>query len=206
VLLGIRVLLAFVEQSFRLSDFEAAILLLMLVLIGLWVMVRRGYVLAAATLLLLLSFVGMVFIASQANKLFDGAFVALFVVILMAGVLLGWKAAIIMTALSIAAAWWLAGLNAGSTVVLEPNTPPEYARDISIVFALVAVLIYLLIRNLRQALERSRANEQVMREQNVELTGMRTQLEERVAERTAQLRTAADVGRIVISIQDPTGY
>ena len=157
----------------------------MFLLIGLWVMVRRGYIMAAATLLLLLSFVGMVFIASQANKLFDGAFVALFVVILMAGVLLGWKAVVIVIALSIAAAWWLAGLNAGSTIVLEPNTPPEYARDISIVFSLTAVFIYLLIRNLRQALERSRANEQVMREQNVELTAMRAQLEERVAERTA---------------------
>ena len=181
---------------------KLAIIVLMLLLGGLWVMARRGYVMAAATLLLLLAFAGMVFIASQANKLFDGAFAALFVVIVMAGVLLGWKAVVVMVALSIAAAWWLASLNAGTTIVLDP-THAEYARDISIVFSLTAVLIYLLISNLRQALARSRANEQVMREQNMELTAMRAQLEQRVTERTAQLRTAADVGRVASSILKP---
>ncbi len=202
VLLGIRVLFAFFEQGFQLSGFEFAIIVLILLLGGLWAMARRGYVLAAATLLILLSFVSMVFIALQANKLFDGAFAALFMVIVMAGVLLGWKAVVVVVAMSIAAAWWLASQSAGSEIVLTSNTPPEYARDVSIIFSLTAVLIILLIGNLRQALARSRANEQVMREQNMELTAMRTQLEERVTERTEQLRTAADVGRVASSILD----
>jgi hypothetical protein len=71
VLLGIQILLAFVQQGLQLTGFEVVVMLLMLTLGGLWAMTRRGYVIAAATLLLLLTFVGMVFIASQANKIFE---------------------------------------------------------------------------------------------------------------------------------------
>jgi GAF domain-containing protein len=202
VLLGVRVVFAFVQQGFQLTGFEIAVMALMLAVVGLWLMTRRGYVVAAATLLLLLTFVGMVFIASQANKLFDGAFAALMVVIVLAGVLLGWKAALVMVALSIAAAWWLANLSGNEEFVLQSNAAHEYARDISIVFALTATLLFLLIRNLRQALARSRANEEVMRKQNAELIAIRGTLEQRVTERTAQLRAAADVGSVATSILD----
>jgi GAF domain-containing protein len=202
VLLGIQLLFTFVQQGFQLTGVELVIIALLLMLSGLWLMTRRGHVIAAATLLLLLTFVGMVFSASQANKIFDSAFAAVVVVIVMAGVLLGWRAAIVMVVLSVAAAWWLASLSTGTELILPPNAALDYARDISLVFVLTAVLIYLLIRNLRQALARSRANEQVMREQNAELTAMRATLEQRVDERTAQLRAAADVGRVATSILD----
>jgi GAF domain-containing protein len=206
LLLGIQVLsqvLPAIVQKGPVNNFELVVGALILALGGLWVLVRLGRPLAAATLLLFVAFAAMVVVASQANKLFDGAFAALIVLILMAGVLLGWKAAIAMTVLSIAAAWWLASMNAGVEIVLSSNTAVEYARDISIIYALAAVLIYLLISDLRRALARSRANEQVMREQNTELTAMRATLEQRVDERTGQLRTAADVGQVAISILDP---
>ena len=203
VLLSIRVLFAFVQQGFELNGFDVAVLALMLMLGGLWAMTRRGHIRAAAILLLSLTFTGMVFMASQSGQLFDGAFAALAVVIVMAGVLLDWKAAVIMVGLSVAAAWWLASLNAGTAVTLPPNASADYARDVSLVFALIAVLIYLLIRNLQQTLSRSRANEQVMREQNTELTSMRATLEQRIAERTGQVSAAADVGRVATSILEP---
>ena len=81
-----------------------------------------------------------------------------------------------MVVLSAAAAWWLASLNAGAEVTLPPNASADYARDVSLVFSLIAVLIFLLIRNLQQTLSRSRVSEQVMREQNIELTSMRATL------------------------------
>ncbi len=203
LLLGIRALVAVVQQGF-VSEFELAIFGLLVILGGLWVLTRLGHVLAAAVLLLLITFASMVFIASQANQLFDGAFAALILAILMAGVLLGWKAAIVMVALSIGAAWWLAALNGGTQIVLTSNTAGEYARDVSVIYALAAVLIYLLISDLRRALARSRANEQVAIAQNTELTAMRATLEEQVAERTEQLQTAAEVGRVAVSILEPS--
>ena len=68
---------------------------------------------------------------------------------------------------------------------------------------LLTVATYLLISSLRRALQQSRASERVMREQNVELAEMRGTLEARVAEGTLQLRAAADVGNIAVSILDP---
>ncbi len=62
---------------------------------------------------------------------------------------------------------------------------------------------YLLISSLRRALEQSRTSEQSLRDQNMELTQMRGTLEDRVAERTLQLRAAADVGQIAVSILIP---
>ncbi len=202
-LLGVRVMFAFVQQNFQIGDYDLAVIVLMLVLGGLWVLARRGYIMPTATLLLLLAYLGLVYIAAQANKLFDGAFAGLFVVILMAGLLLGWKAAMVMVGLCVAAAWWLYSLTGAATIELPSNAAFEYARDISIVYALAALLIFLLIRDLQQALFRSRANEQIMREQNIELTAMRATLEQRVAERTAQLRTASEVSRVAVSILEP---
>lgn len=203
LLLGVQVVLAFVNNP-QISFFKGAIVVLIVVLGGLWILARQGHVVLAASLLIFIAFFAMVFIASQANRLFDGAFAGLMVIVLIAGVLLGWKAAIIMVCLSVAAAWWLSSLYSATPVVLDENTPREYARDVSIVYALSAVLIYLLISDLRRAVLRARANEHVVREQNAELAAMSTQLEQRVVERTAQLRTAADVGRVAVSILEPT--
>ena len=102
VLLGFRALYAVVQQGF-VSGYEVAVILLMLVVGGLWFVARRGYVLAAASALLLLTFIALVAIAALANKIFDGAFAGLVVVILMAGLLLDWKSAVVTVVLSIGA-------------------------------------------------------------------------------------------------------
>jgi GAF domain-containing protein len=202
MLLGARVLFAFAQQNFKLEEADFLLLGLIAFFGALWVVTRRGYVLAAASALLLVVFFVMVYLAAQSNGLFDGAFAGLAVVILMAGLLLGWKATAVMAGLSIATAWWLAGQSAGAPIVLKPNDPLDYARDITIVFTLVAVLTYLLLSSLRRTLERSRTAEQSLRQQNLELTQLQSALEERVVERTEQLRAAADVGRVAGSILD----
>lgn len=203
VLLGARVLFAFVQQGLGLDTIDFLLLVLMVLLGVLWAMTRRGYVLAAATALLFIAFFGMVYIASQSTGLFDSAFAALAIVIVLAGLLNNWKTVIVMAGLSIAAAWWLYIRNAGVPIVLGANATLDYARDITIIFALLAVVTFLLITSLRRALDNSRATEQNLREQNIELTQLRGTLEDRVAERTLQLRAAAEVGQAAVSILNP---
>jgi GAF domain-containing protein len=204
VLFGVRVLFAFVQHGFRLEEADYLLLGLMALFVALWVITRRGYVLAAASTLVFIVYFGMVYLAAQtAHGLFDGAFGALPVVILMAGLLLGWKAAVVMGGLSIVTTWWLYSQSAGAVVTLEPEVQLVYAGDITIVFALLGILTVLLLNSLRQTLERSRTAERSLRQQNLELTHLQSALEERVAERTHQLRTAADVGRVAVSILDP---
>ncbi len=203
VLLGVRVAFAFVEQGFSLSTGDFLLLVLIALLGGLWALTRRGYVLAAASALLFITFFGMVYLASQANGLFDGAFAALAIVILMAGLLIDWKAVIVMGGLSIAAAWWLASRNAGTPIMLEANAAFEYARDVTIVFLLLTVVTYLLISSLRRTLDQSHLSEQALREQNVELNQTRGLLETRVEMRTAQLQASAEVGQAAALVLDP---
>jgi len=191
-----------VAQKGYFSDTQAVIVALIVVIGGLWLMTRRGHVLAAATLLLFIALGAMVYVASTLDKIFDGAFAALIVTVILAGLLLGWQAVIVMALLAIAAGWWLASLMGNGEIVLPAGTAFQYALEITIIYVMIAALVYLLISNLQRALSRSRAAEQVMREQNVELTQMRGALEERVAQRTAQLSVAADVGRAATSILD----
>jgi GAF domain-containing protein len=203
VLLGVRVLFAFVQQGLKLQEADFLLLGLMVLFGALWTIARRGHVLAAASALLFVVFFSVVFLASQEDGLFDGAFAALSVVILLAGLLLGWKAAAVMAGLSIITAWWLASRSADATVILKSSEQVDYARDVTIFFALLGVMTYLLLNSLRQTLERSRTAEQSLRQQNLELLQLQSTLEQRVAIRTDQLRTAADVGRVAVSILDP---
>jgi len=203
VLLGVLVTSTVLGRGFELNGFDFLVLGLMVILVGLWVLTRRGYVLAAASALLFITFFAMVFAASKSGGLFDGAFVALVLLIVLSGLLIDWKTAFVMGGMSIAAAWWLYSLNGGTPVNLPANAPFEYAVAVTVVFVLLTLVTYLLISSLRRAADQARSSEQVMREQNTELTAMRTTLEQRVAERTGQLRTAADVGRVAVSILDP---
>jgi GAF domain-containing protein len=203
VLLGVLEASIVAGRGFEFNGFDFLVLGLILILVGLWVLTRRGYVLAAASALLFVTFFAMAFAASKSGGLFDGAFMALVLLIVLAGLLIDWKTAFIMGGMSIVATWWLYSLNGGTPVNLPANAPFEYAVAVTVVFVLLILVTYLLISSLRRAADQSRANEQVMREQNAELTAMRTTLEQRVDERTGQLHTAADVGRVAVSILDP---
>ena len=206
VLIG--VLLAFtllehVAQGHGLNIIDFLLLALIVILGILWAMARRGHMMAASSVLLFIAFLGLVYIASISTGVFDSAVTALAVVILIAGLLVDWKTAVVMAGLSIAAIWWLYSQKVGVPLVFGAQEMFDYARDVTIIFALLAVVAYLLISNLRRALEHSRASEQILREQNIELSQMRSALEDRVAERTHQLRAAADVGQVAVSILNP---
>ena len=202
LLLGLRVFIGALENSGIVPN-DWLLVGLIGALIGLLAIMRRGYVKAASVILLGMLFVAMAYIASTADGIFDGSFAALMALVIMAGLLLGWQAALVMAALGSIAGWWLATRVAGRPVTLGESAALSYARDVTIVFILIGVLAYLLISSLRRALLQSRASERVMREQNVELAEMRGTLEARVAEGTLQLRAAADVGNIAVSILDP---
>lgn len=205
VLLSVRLVIGVVQNAFVLSTIEAILLGLILLLSGLLLMMRRwGRVKLASGLLLISVYAGMTYIAATGtDHIYDGAFAALAVLSIMAGLLLGWQAALIVIGAQIATAWWLASLFNGQAVTLAAATPMNYARDLSIIYALFGILLYLLITNLRRALARSNASTQNLREQNLELTRLQNELEERVAQRTDQLTTSVEVGRIAASILDP---
>lgn len=201
VLLGVRMIVG-IWGTRGLNAADVPLFVLLAAMFLMLLLMRRGFVQASSITLLGLTLAMMVYVAKNSEGIHDGAFFVLTAVIVTASLLMNWKASAVVAALSIAAGWWLASQHAGTGQTLAPASFADYARDTSIVFILIVVLMYLATSSLRRALERSKASEKNLREQNVELTGLRVALEERVAERTAQLQTSIEVGRAAAAILD----
>ncbi len=165
---------------------------------------RRGYVHAAGVLFILITW----FVVSLAAWLQGGlsslTFNYLVVVILLSGLLLGARAALATAALCGATA--LVMMLADVYGVLSPPQPIDAAGqwvNYALVFGAEATLLFLALRGLQEALARARRNERAQLDANRELRALRGSLEERVAERTAQLSVSAEVSRAITSVLDP---
>ncbi|MCA9933224.1 MAG: GAF domain-containing protein [Ardenticatenaceae bacterium] len=168
---------------------------LMLILIGLVFTLRRGYVQEASYALVTLSWIALTYLAWVADGIRDVTFVAQFIVLLMAGLFLGWRTAVFFGFLTIVAGWGLAYPEIQSGREIHYDSAQNLARDFTVVFAFVILLLYLIINNLQQALNR-------MRQSNSDLQQLSATLENRVSERTRDLALAAEVGRSVSRIRD----
>jgi GAF domain-containing protein len=203
-LLTLRLIFSIQEILRGLNTVDAILTGLVLALFFLLWLMHRGRVRLSAALLIGIAYVGMAYLASTSNeRIYDGSFAALSAVSIMAGLLLGWPAALLIIGAQILTAQWLASLFNGEPVALSAATPLYYARDLAIIYTLAGLLLYLLISTLQRALQRSQAIAQDLRQQNLELEQLRGTLEDRVAERTLQLRAAADVGQVAASILNP---
>ncbi|MBL7161528.1 MAG: GAF domain-containing protein [Anaerolineales bacterium] len=174
------------------------------------VLLRLGRVRASSFLLVaaswLLNTIG-VFLLGGITHPFTGIY---FIIILTAGLLLGGWAAIHTTTLTILAVLGLM-IAEQREALLSVSTPlPAVFAVYALLFAFAAVLLYLATRNLAQAIERARANKASLTQSYHELEAIRATLEQRVADRTADmekraiyLRAAADVGRAAATLRDP---
>jgi GAF domain-containing protein len=170
---------------------------------------QRGYVRASGFILTAIGWLGLTYLAWSAEGIQDVAFFGYFLPILMAGLLLGWKAAIGFTAASILSGWFLAYAETIGWLIPEADTPLNYARYTTGIFTIAIVLIYLMITNLQNALRRSRLTAQELSTSNKELSDLRVELEQRVEQRTSELKKRAlqleavsSVARTIALMQD----
>jgi len=170
---------------------------------------RKGYVKTASLLLVATVWTGLSYLTWVADGIRDVAFFGYFIPILMAGLLLGWRGAIGFIVLSILSGWALAFAEATRMFIPTLDQPLNFARDISSILALTGILIYLTINNLQEALNKSRSTTRQLSVSNSELNELRVDLEQRVEERTselkkrtAQLEAVSSVARTIASVQD----
>jgi GAF domain-containing protein len=170
---------------------------------------HNGQVQAASFLLVTIYWLGLGYVAWVADGIRDVTFIGLVVPILLAGLLLGWRGAAIVTLLSMVLGWVLA--YAEQTQLFSPtlDEPLNFARDMTAVFLLMGLLIYLMITSLQNAVNRSRATARELASSNRELNGLRMDLEKRVEERTSELQKRASqleavstVARTIASVQE----
>ena len=128
-------------------------IVIILVLLIVQYLVRLGHI-YAASLFVIHSLWGLLtYLAWRADGLRDMAVIAYFIIIILCSLLLGWRSASIVAALSVAVIWLFAILEKQGGRSLHMDDPISYARDLTGIIILVGVLIYLLVTGWSRTLQ-----------------------------------------------------
>ncbi len=180
-------------------------------IIGL-MLLRRGRVRLTSILLVVLVWISSNGIAATGYGARDSSYIVNFAIILMASLLLGWQASLIVTLLSVFSGFGLAYAEQNGLIGVASYPITSFARDIMFVFGLNGVFIYLLINGLENALKKSKMNLKELESSNSNLNYTQNELQNRTTEliiankqlenRTQKLHAIAMVTRTAASIQN----
>jgi GAF domain-containing protein len=176
------------------------------------ILLKKGYVGLVSILLVSLTWLATNGLAATGFGIKDSSYIINFAIILMAGLLLGWQASLVMTFLSVFSGFALAYAEQNGFITVTSYAVTSFARDIMFVFGLNGVLIFLLISGLESALKRSRMSLKALESANSSLSYTQSELQKRSDEltisneqlenRTQKLHAIAMVTRTAASIQN----
>ncbi len=152
-----------------------------------WFLMKAAQVRFAAYLHVTTIWLASTMIALSGSGVRGTAFTSYFVVMLMAGLLLGWKPAIGFTILSVASGFGLAYAENIGIINYVPGPAVEVAIEGTVLFIFGSIFLYLIISSLQGALKRSNITATELRVSNQQLTELRDELELRVEDRTHEL-------------------
>ena len=176
------------------------------------VLLRKGFVNFTSIVLVVIIWIASNGIAASGPGVKDASYMLNFAIILMAGLLIGWQASLVTTLVSILSGFGLAYAEANGLIEVEPYPVTAFARDMIFTFGLNAVLMYLLINGLENALRKSRANLDELETANVNLNFAQTELKDRsedltvanqqLENSTKKLRAVAEVTSTAASLRN----
>jgi GAF domain-containing protein len=178
---------------------------------GLLLLARRGQLNLVSILLLMLTWlVVTAWIYTVSGISSDSSALVYALVVVLAGLLLGGRAAMVVTGattLAVLGAYWAE--TSGLLVVTERPTSLADVLFLILPLVLTGALLQYAMSSMSNAIERARRNEGAQIEANRELEMLRASLEKRVADRTGelerrsrQLQAATEVSRAATSILD----
>ncbi|HXQ34823.1 MAG TPA: hypothetical protein VN843_12490, partial [Anaerolineales bacterium] len=126
-----------------------------------WFLMRAGWVKIAGYLHVTTIWLASTMIALMSGGINSTTFTSYFVVMLMAGLLLGWRPAVGFTFLSILAAFRLANEETFGS-----------ATEGTVLFIFGAIFLYLIISSLQNAVKKEQANANELRASNSQLTDL----------------------------------
>ncbi|MBL8080808.1 MAG: GAF domain-containing protein [Anaerolineales bacterium] len=139
------------------GTFSLSILVgIILVLIGVQLIVKRGYIQTASFFLVIAIWTAMTYQAWESDGLRDVTIIAYIVVLLLSSLLLGWRVSLFTGLISVAAIWGFALRESSGLIPLHTDAPLNYARDLTAVFLIVGAFIYLLINGWQRTVQASR--------------------------------------------------
>jgi GAF domain-containing protein len=170
---------------------------------------RRGYTRLAAFIFVSVGWTALTVQATLISGLRDSAVIGYVVIVIASGLLIGLRASIGYTALSLIACWAFAFLESIGRYSGLGDTPYQTALELTVIFVLVTIVSYLAVNNLDKSLKQTRANERELRNKNQELNLLHADLEKRVVDRTrdlerrsVEIQTAAQIARDASSAQN----
>lgn len=207
------------EAFVRLSTTNTGLSIFELILIGFaltcvigLVLLKKGYVRLTSIFLVALIWLTSNAFAANGYGAKDASFIINFAIVLMAGLLLGWQASLIITIFSVVSGFALAFAEQNGLIQLVSYPVLSFARDVTFVFILNGVLILLLITGLENALNKSRSNLRELESANSNLNFAQTELRNRTSDlliandqlenRTRKLHAIAEVTRTATALRD----
>jgi hypothetical protein len=156
-----------------------------------WFLMKGGFVRTSGYLHIITIWIASTLIALTGSGIRGTAFMSYFVVMLMAGLLLGWKPAISFTVLSIISAFGLTYAENRGIIVYSPGPAINNAIEGTVLFTFGAIFLYLIITSFQSAVKKASVTTSELRDSNQQLIELRDVLELRVEERTAELEQTA---------------
>jgi GAF domain-containing protein len=199
-------------KNFTIPIFSGLILVMLLALY----LLHRGNVDASGTIIIVLSWLGISVQAYTADGVKDAIVVAFIALGFLASIIVNWRIGGAVVLSGIAVIWALALLQVNNVFVPSSQDPIAFARDLSLVFIAITVLVYFSTKSMRDAIQRATTGEKNLILSNESLKELNQTLEDRVESRTAELTIAnarnerralqfeaiAQVARAITSIQD----
>jgi PAS domain S-box-containing protein len=118
---------------------------------GLLLLVWRGYIRQASLLLTGIAWLAVTTQAWLADGVRDPSLHAYFLIVFVAALLISWRVSAFFSILSVFVIWGLAFLEQAGLRVSRPNAPLEIARDLTAIFLILFVIIYLVINAFRRS-------------------------------------------------------
>lgn len=156
------------------DSFNITLLILFLLNAFVWGVSKSGRVAAAGYLLIAATWLAANVTAYSGLGVSDSAFTANFVIITAVTLLLGWRQAIGVSALTILAGFGITYAKADSIA----GASFSEAASLSVLFGLFAALLFVFTNGLSRALSESRASAKKLEESNRSVTAARLRLEE----------------------------
>ena len=125
--------------------------------------VKRGRTNLAALVLVLVTWIGITYQAWNADGVHDVAIYVYILIIFIAALLTNWRISVVLTFLSIGSIWFLAVTEAQGLRVRHLDSPLNSARDLTAIFVILFLLLYLVINMVRQSRSAVRTGEEKFR-------------------------------------------
>ena len=198
---------------------DLILIILAIIILAGWLLLKQGYLRFTSILIVVLIWIVSNGLAVTGSGVRDSSYITNFSIVVMAGLLLGWQASLTVTIASMLSGFGLAYAEQSGLIGNVSYPATAFAQDITFIFGLNTVLIYLLISGLENEVKRSKTSLKELELSNINLNTAQIDLEKgtielsqrgselqaankQIQRRVAQFEVLAQVTQAITSVRD----